>query len=380
LERLWRVFSDVAAWPEWNPCFRWVRAIDGELRAGIRLVWIFNPIRPSYRYRLPAVARVVECEPERKVTWEVSLPGFYARHSYLFESLGPDRCRFGSWEVAEGPAYRRFRRFWLAHFRYVCRSSTEGARSINDRVVRLRWYGAGSALPPLLAIPGIDGSTGSIAPIVERLAETRRVAVADYSSEINSRLEGLSDEVARIVETELHGTLDLLGQSIGTIVAVQLSGRSELDVRLVTLIGTFTRLRWTTLRIGNLVTGLTPRWLYRITAGPLMAWVCGPVGGGWRHPFFTAVRRSHPQAVIRRTGWQIGRDFSFELLRLRKPALVLMGAGDRFVPGIDGEIWRLRELFSGLPVRVVVIPAAGHVLLPSAAIARAVKEIQGFLG
>jgi hypothetical protein len=73
------------------------------------LLWVFNPIRPSYRYRLPAVARVAECEPpERKVACEVSLPGFYERHSYLFELLGPDRSRFGSSEVAEGPAYRRF--------------------------------------------------------------------------------------------------------------------------------------------------------------------------------------------------------------------------------------------------------------------------------
>jgi pimeloyl-ACP methyl ester carboxylesterase len=382
LERLWQVFADVAAWPAWNRSFRWARVAGGELRAGARLVWVFNPIRPWYCYLLPSVARVVECQPGQKVTWEVSLPGFHARHSYLFESLGPDRSRFGSWEVAEGPVYRLLRRFWLAHFRYVCRASTGGARSIRDRVVRLRRYGQRTALPTLLAIPGIDGSPGSIAPIVERAATTRQVVVADYGAEINSTLEGLSDEVARTVKAELEGPLDLLGQSIGTIVAAQLSARPELDVRRVTLIGTFTRLRWTELRIGNAITGVTPRWLYRITAGPLMAWVCGPVGDGGRHPFFAAVRRSDPGGVIRRTGWEIGRDFSPDLLRIvrgGRPALVLMGRGDRFVPDVEAEIGRLRALLADADARLVAIPDAGHVLLPSAAIARAVREIEGFL-
>jgi len=64
------------------------------------------------------------------VTWEVSAPGFHALHSYRFAALGPEHCRFGSWEVAEGPTYRALRPFWLAHFRYVCRESLAGARML----------------------------------------------------------------------------------------------------------------------------------------------------------------------------------------------------------------------------------------------------------
>jgi len=60
----------------------------------------------------------------------VSAPGFHALHSYRFAELGPERCRFGSWEVAEGAAFRAIRRFWLAHFRYVCRESLAGAHSL----------------------------------------------------------------------------------------------------------------------------------------------------------------------------------------------------------------------------------------------------------
>ncbi len=94
------------------------------------LYWAFNPIRPRYLYKLPAVARIAEFEPQRKVAWEVSMPGFHALHRYEIEPLGGDRCRFGSWEVAEGPTYRRLRRFWLAHFRFVCQASLTGAREL----------------------------------------------------------------------------------------------------------------------------------------------------------------------------------------------------------------------------------------------------------
>ena len=130
VERIWEAFCDVRGWPRWNPCIWWARVAGGELRLGARLVWFFNPIRPRYLYRLPAVAEIVELERHDRVTWEARAPGFHALHSYRFAALGPSRCRFGSWEVAEGAAYRATQRFWIARFRYVCRSSLEGARRL----------------------------------------------------------------------------------------------------------------------------------------------------------------------------------------------------------------------------------------------------------
>ena len=72
----------------------------------------------------------MELERNDRVTWEVSAPGFHAVHSYRFGSLGENRCRFGSWEVAEGPTFRALNRFWLAHFNFVCRESLAGATSL----------------------------------------------------------------------------------------------------------------------------------------------------------------------------------------------------------------------------------------------------------
>ena len=133
-EQVWHVFTDVRRWPRWNPSFWWARVSGNELRTGALLYWCFNPIRPWYPYKMPAVARIIEYEPYRKVTWEVThLPGFRAKHSYSLEALGSDRCRFGSWEVAEGPLYRALRRFWMAHFCFVCQASLSGAKTLERR-------------------------------------------------------------------------------------------------------------------------------------------------------------------------------------------------------------------------------------------------------
>ncbi|MEX2619589.1 MAG: SRPBCC family protein [Egibacteraceae bacterium] len=137
VERMWAIFDDVRGWPRWNPCFRWARVTGGTLREGALLCWVFNPIRSRYPYVLPASARIVEYEPRRGVTWKVTaVPGFSALHRYAFEAVDEDRCRFGSWEVAEGPAYRLLRPFWLAHFRYVRDASLAGARALPGRVTR----------------------------------------------------------------------------------------------------------------------------------------------------------------------------------------------------------------------------------------------------
>jgi uncharacterized protein YndB with AHSA1/START domain len=130
VERVWAIFADVERWPDWNACFRRASVDGGELREGATLRFAFNPIRRGLLYRLPARAEIVEAVPNDRVTWEVDAPGFHALHSYRFAALGPERSTFGSWEVAEGPTYRALRPFWLAHFRYVCRESLDGARGL----------------------------------------------------------------------------------------------------------------------------------------------------------------------------------------------------------------------------------------------------------
>ena len=133
VEALWEVFRRCREWPTWNSCFWRASVTGGILASGQTLVWAFNPIRRRYMYKLPAIARLAEVIPGSRVTWEVTLlPGFYARHTYWMEAIDERHCRFGSWEVAEGAMFRGLRRFWLAHFRFVCQASLAGARNLAD--------------------------------------------------------------------------------------------------------------------------------------------------------------------------------------------------------------------------------------------------------
>lgn len=354
------------------------------MATGSTLVWAFRPIRRRYLYRLPAVARLVVVEPEREVTWEVTaLPGFHARHTYSFEDLGGSRCRFSSWEQASGPLYRWLRPFWSAHFRFVCEESLAGAAAAVRRgegAARLVRHGSATTGVPLVVVPGMDGSVGTLAPIVERLALSRPTFVVDYTTERHATLEAFSHAVAELVREQVPGEIDILAASIGSIAAAQAIGDHGLPARRVVLVGAFTRLGDARLRTTNLLVSASPRWMYRVIAPLLMGWVCGPIGDGRRHAFFGHVRRSDPMQVVKRTRWEIGRDFAPELAKITGRTLVLMGDRDRFVPDVDEQIAALERLVSRPGSAVRTIAGAGHVLLPRAAVDAAVEAAESFLG
>lgn len=375
VDDVWAAFADVSRWPEWNPCMTWARIGGGELRPGAPLTWAFAPIKRRYLYRMPARATITEVIPGQRVTWEVSLPGFHAFHSYLFEADGPERSRFGSWEIARGPMYRLGRRFWLAHFRFVRDASIAGAVGLGDRVVRLVEHGADTGQPPIVVVPGIDGHPGSVAPIVDQLARHRRVLLVEYSRENQPTLGELADEIAAL----LPDRCDLVGQSIGTWLVAEVAARRRESVRRVVLISTFSRVRDLTLRLSALLTRRTPRWLYRRTTPPLMAAVCGPVGDGKDHPFLGGVAESDQDGVARRTRWQVGRDATDLLRSISQPVAVVLGASDRFVPRRRREYAHLAAIFSRPGDRVEIIDGAGHVLLPSGAVDRAAEVVAEFL-
>ncbi len=127
VHEFWEFFTHANWWSRWNKCFFW--ALNKDLVLGKQLIWAFQPIRWYYLYRMLAIARIVELEKNRKVTWEVTaLPGFYARHTYHVEDLGEGRTRFGSWEKAHGWGFRLMKKFWIAHFTFVKDLSLEGAK------------------------------------------------------------------------------------------------------------------------------------------------------------------------------------------------------------------------------------------------------------
>jgi pimeloyl-ACP methyl ester carboxylesterase len=245
-------------------------------------------------------------------------------------------------------------------------------------MIAVRTFGTAATAPPLVVIPGIDGSIGSVQPIVERLASRRLVILIDYTQETETTLEHLSAAIAGTLRAQAGDTFDLLGQSIGTIVAAQLSVQA-LPVRRVVLISTFLELNDFKLRLNNLLASLSPRWLYRLLTRPALAWQCGPVGDGHDHPFFARSADSDPALIVKRTRWEIGRDFHNDIAAIAQPLLVLMGEQDRFVQNAKREIDELTRLLAHRQAQVVAVPKAGHVFLPTPAIEFAVSWITEFL-
>jgi hypothetical protein len=130
-DALWQAFSRPDWWPRWMRSFFWVH--NRSLDVGNQLVWAFQPIKPQYLYKLPAIAKIVEVEPGRRATWEVTaFPGMFARHTYSIEDRGDGRSAFSSWEQAMGPGFRLTRAFWVAHFRFVRDTSLEGAQRLEQ--------------------------------------------------------------------------------------------------------------------------------------------------------------------------------------------------------------------------------------------------------
>lgn len=139
IDQLWDCFRRAHLWPRWNRCFCWVG--NDDLACGDLLLWAFEPIKPRYLYRMPAVARIVEVEPRRKVTWEVTaMPGMYARHTYFMDDLGAGCTRFGSWEKAMGWGFRMMQGFWTAHFQFVNRESLAGAQRLGQVYAKHRSF------------------------------------------------------------------------------------------------------------------------------------------------------------------------------------------------------------------------------------------------
>jgi len=97
-ERVWRVLTDFAAYPEWNTVM-WL--VGGEIRKGARLrVRIRMPGGLDITFR-PTVCRT---EPGRELCWKGRLPArlLEGEHSLTIEPLAHDRVRFVHREVYSG--------------------------------------------------------------------------------------------------------------------------------------------------------------------------------------------------------------------------------------------------------------------------------------
>jgi hypothetical protein len=97
--RVWRVLTDVAAFPEWNPFIRWVR---GEVKPGAGLEVHLQPPGAKGMIFRPTVLRA---EAPRELRWlgRLGVRGLFdGEHIFTIEEEGPDRVRFVQREVFTG--------------------------------------------------------------------------------------------------------------------------------------------------------------------------------------------------------------------------------------------------------------------------------------
>ena len=90
-EEVWRVLTDFAAYPEWNP---FVKSASGEPREGGRLeIFVQVPEGRGMRFK----PKVLRAEPARELRWIGGLPVpglFNGEHIFKLEPAGPGRTRF----------------------------------------------------------------------------------------------------------------------------------------------------------------------------------------------------------------------------------------------------------------------------------------------
>ena len=90
-EKVWRVLTDFAAYPDWNP---FVRRVEGEVRVGARLHVYIQPAGGKGMSFRPTV---LVADHNRELRWlgHLWLPGLFdGEHSFSIEPLAEGHVRF----------------------------------------------------------------------------------------------------------------------------------------------------------------------------------------------------------------------------------------------------------------------------------------------
>jgi poly(3-hydroxyoctanoate) depolymerase len=244
------------------------------------------------------------------------------------------------------------------------------ARSARIDGLRLHIHEVGDG-PPLLLLNGIGTHTAMWAPL-ERVLRDFRVIEFDapgtgrsFTPSYPVTIPALALLARRILDKAEVARADVLGYSMGGIIAQQLAASAPERVRRLVLVATSCGWGGVAGRARAMLNVATPLryWsdgFYRRTIGTMAG------GRARRDPEWVdrqgEIRRRHPPTmrgyvgqVLALTAWS-GLPL---LARIRQPALVVTGDDDPLVPPANSLL-----LASRLPdARVLVAPGEGHLLL-----------------
>jgi hypothetical protein len=96
---VWRVFSQMERWNDWNSVCRGCCYLEGgEMAAGACIAFTVRPLVFPVR----VAPRILRCEPEREVVWAGGRWGIRAVHTWRFRD-SPAGTRIESHEEFRGP-------------------------------------------------------------------------------------------------------------------------------------------------------------------------------------------------------------------------------------------------------------------------------------
>lgn len=258
------------------------------------------------------------------------------------------------------------------------------------RGARLRYFAGGEG-PPLLLVHGFGGTAWNFAELAPLLLPGRRLLIPDLPGHGGSAplpaatLDGFADVVGAVCDGEGIHQVDVVGHSLGGVVALRLAQRRPQLVRALVLaaaagISSSNRVSEVFLAVAGTVrpARVAARQVDRVVASRRL-----------RQAVFGALLVSNPDTLSARAihGFLRGADLHTDLVtagraltrddgrrgleRVRCPVLVLWGGRDRQVPIEDGYEYarRLRA-----PLRVIA--DCGHLLIGERpdACARAIDE------
>jgi 3-oxoadipate enol-lactonase len=253
------------------------------------------------------------------------------------------------------------------------------------RGVRIRWFEGGFG-PPLLLLHGFGGAAWNYAELAP-LLRARRLIVPDLPGHGGSSplpattLSGIADVVGSL----LDGPVDVVGHSMGGVVALRLAERHPTLVRRLVLaaaagISSSTRIAEASIMLAGIVKPgrIAARRVDRVARSPrLRRLVFGPFEVANADALTERAVHAFLRAATLHTdtlgaGLALAADDPrVDLDRVRCPVLVLWGGRDRQVPLADGFEYarRLRA-----PLRVIA--DCGHLLIGERpdACARAILE------
>jgi len=207
--------------------------------------------------------------------------------------------------------------------------------------VALYWESHGDAGVPLVVLHGGFGSAASMAPLVERLADTRQVVALELRGHGHSgdddrpfSFGGLGDDVAAVVTALLPhaGPVDLLGYSLGGGVALATAfGHPGMLRRLVVVSYPFRATGWFPgVRAGQ--AALSAAMLEQMRPSP-----------AFTHYAAVAPEPARFATLMDKTRDLVAADYdwSAEVAALSVPTLVVLGDCDAIAPAHAAEFFAL---------------------------------------